>query len=102
MRVLVQNNANLLFLKQGGDWTNDAEDALDFEHSFLALTHITKAPLTNVQIVLRFNRRELDVVLATTPRPTGFRRFRMRLQEHPERSRNTLLAMLCLLAFEVL
>jgi hypothetical protein len=48
----------------GGGWTDQRDQALDFEHSLRALSYIRSLGLRNVQILLRFNRVDLDVVLS--------------------------------------
>jgi hypothetical protein len=71
MRVLIQNCANSLFVGPQGTWTIKPDDALDFERTLRAVRYLNDLKLKDVQIVLRFDGRGEDVVLAAAAPHAG-------------------------------
>ncbi|MBI3849498.1 MAG: hypothetical protein HY298_04290 [Verrucomicrobia bacterium] len=56
MRILVQSRETLLFYKGIGEWTSDSEDAFDFISSSVAERICREHGLTNVRMLVRFDR----------------------------------------------
>jgi len=63
MRVLIQNCNTFHYLTDTLGWCLSPQEALGFQTSTRALDHCLKHRLENVQIVLKFERDDLDVHL---------------------------------------
>lgn len=51
--ILVQNGATKHFLAAGEQWTSDAAEAREFEHSLNAIAHCLLHDLGNTQVVVK-------------------------------------------------
>ena len=71
MRILLQQKNGGLYFKAGGAWTRDAGEGVDFLSSSKAIEYCMAHHLAGVQVVLKFEEQNYDIVLpvADTPRP---------------------------------
>jgi len=67
MKVLLQDLKSRLYLQGVAGWTENFEEALDFENTSRAIEFWRDNDLLNVQIVLRYNGSPYDVVLDVLP-----------------------------------
>lgn len=79
MRILLQQQRTGLYFKEGGSWTRDAGEAVDFLNSTKAIDFCMANGITGAQFVLKFDEQLYDIVLpmvadtrraAPTPRQT--------------------------------
>ena len=63
MKVLLQQKATGLYIKDVGVMTRDAKDAMDFLSSTKAIEFTAVNKITGVQIVLKFDEQHYDIVL---------------------------------------
>ncbi|NOS68538.1 MAG: hypothetical protein HOP33_01230 [Verrucomicrobia bacterium] len=75
MKILLQHARTQLYLRGLGNWTANAYEALDFQHSQRAIDFAREHALTGVQIAVKFVDSQFDEVFAlpgqmvSTPRP---------------------------------
>ena len=60
MRILLQHVRTQLFLKSLGNWTANAYEAFDFEHSQRAIDFAEQNSLQGVQILVKFIDSQFD------------------------------------------
>ncbi len=72
MRILLQHVRTQLFLKSLGNWTANAYEAFDFEHSQRAIDFAADNNLQGVQILVKFIDSQFDeaVQLPTAAPPS--------------------------------
>ncbi len=63
MKVLLQDKASGLYLREGGVTTRDTSEAMDFLSSSRAIEFCAIRKLNGMQIVLRFDEQHFDIVL---------------------------------------
>jgi len=63
MRILLQQKKSGLYLKEAGDWTSDATEAIDFLSSTRAIDFCVANRVSDVQLVLKFEEQLYDIVL---------------------------------------
>jgi hypothetical protein len=63
MKVLLQDKASGLYLKEVGVTTRDTFDAMDFLSSSRAIEFCAIRKINGMQIVLRFDEQHFDIVL---------------------------------------
>ena len=63
MEIVLQDCKTHLFLREGGEWTEDVKGARPFQHSYDAVEFVTTAHLRDMQIVLTFPQRCYDIVV---------------------------------------
>lgn len=63
MKVLLQQKATGLYIKDVGVMTRDALEAMDFLSSTKAIEYCAVKRITGVQIVLKFDEQHYDIVL---------------------------------------
>ena len=67
MKVLLQDLKSRLYLQGVAGWTADPNQALDFENTSRAIEFWKDNDLLNVQIILKYNGSQYDVVLDVLP-----------------------------------
>ena len=75
MRILLQQRDTGLYFEDIGSWTADSSAAMDFVSSTAALDFCSGNKLHGVQIVLKFDEEQYDIVLpqVAEQRPLGDR-----------------------------
>ena len=68
MRVLLQQKNSGLFLKKEGVWTGNAAEASDFVSSSQAIDYCVSHHLSDLQLVLKFDEQNYDIVLEMAAR----------------------------------
>jgi len=63
MRILLQSSRTLKWLRRMDVWTDNAQEAFDFQHSQRALDFIYRHKLTFVQLVVCFPDPNSDVTV---------------------------------------
>ena len=63
MRILLQKQSTGLYFKEGGTWTREAAEAVDFLSSTKAIDFCMANGITGVQLVLKFEEQLYDIVL---------------------------------------
>jgi hypothetical protein len=63
MRILVQQKETGLYFRDVGSWTHNSSEAMDFVNSTAAIDFCVLNRLTEVQLVLKFDQQEYDIVL---------------------------------------
>ncbi len=63
MRILLQQKETGLYFKDVGSWTRDTRDAMDFVSSTAAIEFCMVNRLPGVQLVLKFEEQQYDIVL---------------------------------------
>ena len=63
MRILLQHVITGLYLTEVGGWTRSGDEALDFVSSSSALDFCRGNRMTDVQLVLKFQEQQYDIVL---------------------------------------
>ena len=73
MQVYVQNCKTHEYLGKDGNWTPRLNQALPFPTSADAVLHCTKADIDHAQVLLRFPREDLNLILPVDDdcRPPG-------------------------------
>jgi hypothetical protein len=67
MRILVQQKASGLYFKDIEAWTRDTAEAMDFVNSTAAIDFCVNNKLKDVQLVLKFDEQQYDIVLPVLP-----------------------------------
>jgi hypothetical protein len=62
MKILLQHARTRLYFRGLGDWTANAHDAFDFQHSQRAIEFAHREGLTGVQIAVKFIDSQFDEV----------------------------------------
>lgn len=63
MRILLQQKDTGLYFKGIDAWTRDSKDGLNFLSSTAAIDFCTRNKLKGVQMVLKFEEQQYDIVL---------------------------------------
>jgi hypothetical protein len=63
MRILLQHKQTQLYFKNIESWTADCKEALDFPSSTKAIDFCLQNSFFEVQIVLKFDDQQYDIVL---------------------------------------
>ena len=63
MRILLQQKETGLYFKDVGSWTRDTGEAMDFVSSTAAIEFCMLNKLPGVQLVLKFEEQQYDIVL---------------------------------------
>ncbi|HYG23000.1 MAG TPA: hypothetical protein VEH04_09475 [Verrucomicrobiae bacterium] len=63
MRILIQQKNSGLYFKDVGAWTRDPADAMDFLSSTGAIDFCVLNKISHVQLVLKFEEQQYDIVL---------------------------------------
>lgn len=63
MRILVQQKETGLYFKDVGSWTRGSSEAMDFVSSTSAIDFCVTNKLDGVQLVLKFEEQQYDIVL---------------------------------------
>lgn len=63
MKILLQQRESGLYLRELGDWTRDAGQAMDFLSSTRAIDFCAEHHIGDVQLVLKFEEQMYDIVL---------------------------------------
>ncbi|TAL02870.1 MAG: hypothetical protein EPO07_06895 [Verrucomicrobia bacterium] len=63
MKILLQQRESGLYLRELGDWTPDAGQAMDFLSSTRAIDFCATHRIGDVQLVLKFEEQSYDIVL---------------------------------------
>ena len=69
MKILIQHSRTQLYFRNLGDWTEDPQEAFNFEHSQKAINLARQHHLAGVQIAVKFSDSECDEVVPL-PLPT--------------------------------
>jgi len=69
MKVLLQHIESGLYLKERGVTTGDRVEAMDFLSSTRAIEFCAAHKITGMQIVLRFDEQQFDIVLPMVMNP---------------------------------
>ena len=76
MRILLQQRDTGLYFREVGSWTASNLEAMDFISSSAAIDFCVQNKLSGVQLVLKFDQQQYDIVLPVqntaalrTPRP---------------------------------
>jgi len=69
MRVLLQQKATGLYFQDIDGWTRKASEAMDFLSSTAAIDFCVLNKLIDVQIVLKFDHQNYDIVLPVSAPP---------------------------------
>jgi hypothetical protein len=67
MRILLQQKDTGLYFNNVGMWVRNGAEALDFVSSTAALEFCVANKLSGVQLVLKFEEQEYDIVLPVKP-----------------------------------
>jgi hypothetical protein len=72
MRILIQQKDSGLYFRDVGDWTRSPAEAMDFLSSTSAIDFCVLNKISHVQLVLKFEEQQYDIVLPvltkTSPR----------------------------------
>ena len=63
MRILVQQKETGLYFKDIGSWVNSSSEAMDFLNSTAAIDFCVSNKLKDVQLVLKFEEQQYDIVM---------------------------------------
>ena len=63
MRILLQQKETGLYFKDVGIWVRVGSEAMDFVSSTMAIDFCVTNKLTDVQLVLKFEEQQYDIVL---------------------------------------
>lgn len=69
MRILIQQKDNGLYFKDIGAWTRNPLEAMDFLSSTGAIDFCVLNKITRVQLVLKFEEQQYDIVLPVLTQP---------------------------------
>lgn len=69
MRILIQQKDNGLYFKDIEAWTRNPLEAMDFLSSTGAIDFCVLNKITRVQLVLKFEEQQYDIVLPVLTRP---------------------------------
>ena len=67
MRIVLQQKQTGLYFKDVGAWVPSSTEAMDFVSSTAAIDFCTNNRLTDVQLVLKFEEQQYDIVLPVRP-----------------------------------
>jgi hypothetical protein len=67
MRILLQQKETGLYFKDVSSWTRASLEAIDFVSSTAAIDFCTVNKLSEVQVVLKFDEQQYDIVLPVMP-----------------------------------
>lgn len=67
MRILVQQKTSGLYFKDIEAWIRDTGEAMDFVDSTAAIDFCVMNKLKEVQLVLKFDEQQYDIVLPVLP-----------------------------------
>lgn len=67
MRILLQQKETGLYFKDVGAWIPNSSQAMDFISSTAAIDFCTTNQLTDVQLVLKFEEQQYDIVMPVRP-----------------------------------
>jgi hypothetical protein len=68
MRILVQQKETGLYFKDVGAWTRNPLEAVDFLSSTEAIEFCVMNKISDVQLVLKFEEQQYDIVLPVLAR----------------------------------
>ncbi|HHY84936.1 MAG TPA: hypothetical protein GYA07_05310 [Verrucomicrobia bacterium] len=63
MRILIQQKETGLYFQDVGAWTRNSSEAMDFLSSTAAIDFCVLNKITGVQLVLKFDEQQYDIVL---------------------------------------
>jgi hypothetical protein len=69
MRIILQQKDTGLYLNEVGLWVRDSVGAMDFVSSTTAIDFCVTNKLSDVQLVLKFEEQEYDIVMPVPARP---------------------------------
>ena len=72
MRILLQQKETGFYFKDVGSWVRSTSEAMDFVSSTSAIEFCLTNKLPDMQMVLKFEDQNYDIVLPVQPMP-GFR-----------------------------
>ena len=67
MRILLQQKETGLYFKDVGSWVRHSAEGMDFLSSSAAIDFCVTNKLAGVQLVLKFEEQEYDIVLPVRP-----------------------------------
>ena len=67
MRILLQQKETGLYFKDVGSWIPNSSQAMDFISSTAAIDFCTTNRLADVQLVLKFEEQQYDIVMPVRP-----------------------------------
>jgi len=67
MRILVQQKSTGLYFKDIDAWARNSDEAMDFVSSSAAIDFCVANKLKDMQIVLKFEEQQYDIVLPVIP-----------------------------------
>jgi hypothetical protein len=70
MRILIQEKETGLYFRDVGAWTQSAAEAMDFLSSTSAIDFCVLNKISGVQLVLKFEEQQYDIVLPVLPQKT--------------------------------
>ena len=68
MRILIQQKDTRLYFRDVNEWTRNAAEAMDFLSSTSAIDFCVLNKVSGVQLVLKFEEQQYDIVLPVLPR----------------------------------
>ncbi|HLP77050.1 MAG TPA: hypothetical protein VK327_09035 [Candidatus Paceibacterota bacterium] len=69
MRILIQQKDSGLYFKDIGAWTRNPVEAMDFLSSTSAIDFCVLNKISRVQLVLKFEEQQYDIVLPVMTKP---------------------------------
>ncbi|HWW02618.1 MAG TPA: hypothetical protein VNZ64_23165 [Candidatus Acidoferrum sp.] len=67
MRILLQQKDTGLYFKDVGSWVRPSDEGMDFVSSTAAIDFCVTNKLSGVQLVLKFEEQQYDIVLPVRP-----------------------------------
>lgn len=67
MRILLQQKETGLYFKDVGAWVRPSAEGMDFVSSTAAIDFCVANKLSGVQLVLKFEEQEYDIVMPVRP-----------------------------------
>ena len=67
MRILLQQKGTGLYFKDIDSWARNSAEAMDFVSSTAAIEFCAANKLSGVQLVLKFEEQQYDIVLPVQP-----------------------------------
>ncbi|HEV2211109.1 MAG TPA: hypothetical protein VG167_20280 [Verrucomicrobiae bacterium] len=67
MRILLQQKETGLYFKDIQSWVRQSSDAMDFVSSTAAIDFCVANKLPGIQLVLKFDEQQYDIVLPVRP-----------------------------------
>jgi hypothetical protein len=67
MRILLQQKETGLYFKDVGSWVVQSPEAMDFVSSTAAIDFCVTNKLAGVQLVLKFDEQQYDIVMPVRP-----------------------------------